>query len=80
MENVVNRWLTSERVKYPRGNNYSRNARAAISISLAHFSLMLMGVLFKARVRGQIPSQRSSHKRCSNSRMLALLSSAVETA
>ena len=38
------------------GNNYSRNARGAISISLAHFSLMLnRWSIIKARVRGQIP-------------------------
>ena len=44
-ESVVDRWWprpSEPNAKHSRGgNNYSRNARGAISISLAHFSLML---------------------------------------
>lgn len=46
---------SAEQSTYPRSSNYSRNARAAISISLAHFSLMLMGVLLKRVREGRSP-------------------------
>ena len=64
-----------------RANNYPRNARAAISISLAHFALMLMSRnIVKARVRGLGSHRRSSSAPVRgpvNPRVLALHSSAA---
>lgn len=52
---------SGRRVECPRDNNYSPNARPAISISLAHFSLMLMGILFKrVREEGEPPLTSTS--------------------
>jgi hypothetical protein len=65
----VNRGKKKE-ADWPRNNNYSPNARPAISISLAHFSLMLMGILFKRAYERRAAPSLFPPSRVSLSRVL----------